>query len=181
MFLLSLASCLLWFLTRNATENNTKVNCFLTAHSLMMFLSFSHCCFVSPQAFVISFTSDFIPRLVYQYVYSPDGTLHGFVNHSLSYFNVTDFQPGTDPVDPMFLGYKVEVCRCWQKSFRTTTRTNILTVFQYCTLWHDFVIYITELSISRSWEGGDDYLPITAALCVCFNPSLVRALDITEA
>ncbi|KAF4082908.1 hypothetical protein AMELA_G00133960 [Ameiurus melas] len=62
-------------------------------------------------AFVISFTSDFIPRLVYQYVYSPDGTLHGYVNHSLSYFNVTDFQPNTDPVEPMFLGYKVEVCR----------------------------------------------------------------------
>ncbi|TSL68260.1 Anoctamin-1 [Bagarius yarrelli] len=62
-------------------------------------------------AFVISFTSDFIPRLVYQHVYSPDGSLHGFVNHSLSYFNVSDFEPGTEPVDPMFLGYKVDVCR----------------------------------------------------------------------
>ncbi|XP_074522502.1 anoctamin-1a isoform X2 [Halichoeres trimaculatus] len=62
-------------------------------------------------AFVISFTSDFIPRLVYQYMYSPDGTMHGFVNHTLSYFNVSDFQPGTDPLQPMHLGYKVEVCR----------------------------------------------------------------------
>uniref|UniRef100_A0A7N8XZ40 Anoctamin n=1 Tax=Mastacembelus armatus TaxID=205130 RepID=A0A7N8XZ40_9TELE len=62
-------------------------------------------------AFVISFTSDFIPRLVYQHMFSPDGTLHGFVNHSLSYFNVTDFQPGTEPVEPMHLGYKVEICR----------------------------------------------------------------------
>lgn len=76
-----------------------------------------YCWFVSPQAFVISFTSDFIPRLVYQYVYSPDGTLHGFMNHSLSYFNVTDFQPNTNPMEPMVLGHKVEVCRCWQKSF----------------------------------------------------------------
>uniref|UniRef100_A0A3B4F4X8 Anoctamin n=1 Tax=Pundamilia nyererei TaxID=303518 RepID=A0A3B4F4X8_9CICH len=49
-------------------------------------------------AFVIAFTSDFIPRLVYQYMYSPDGTLHGFVNHTLSYFNVTDFDPGTEPL-----------------------------------------------------------------------------------
>uniref|UniRef100_A0A8D3D8N9 Anoctamin n=1 Tax=Scophthalmus maximus TaxID=52904 RepID=A0A8D3D8N9_SCOMX len=39
-------------------------------------------------AFVISFTSDFIPRMVYQYMYSPDGSMHGFVNHTLSYFNV---------------------------------------------------------------------------------------------
>uniref|UniRef100_A0A8P4GS12 Anoctamin n=1 Tax=Dicentrarchus labrax TaxID=13489 RepID=A0A8P4GS12_DICLA len=64
-----------------------------------------------PQAFVISFTSDFIPRLVYQYMYSPDGTMHGFVNHTLSYFNVTDFQKGTDPLQPMHLGYKVDMCR----------------------------------------------------------------------
>uniref|UniRef100_A0A8C1PDX8 Anoctamin n=1 Tax=Cyprinus carpio TaxID=7962 RepID=A0A8C1PDX8_CYPCA len=62
-------------------------------------------------AFVISFTSDFIPRLVYQYMYSPDGTLHGFVNHTLSYFNVSHFQPGTEPTESMHLGYKVEVCR----------------------------------------------------------------------
>uniref|UniRef100_A0A3B4F3B8 Anoctamin n=1 Tax=Pundamilia nyererei TaxID=303518 RepID=A0A3B4F3B8_9CICH len=52
-------------------------------------------------AFVIAFTSDFIPRLVYQYMYSPDGTLHGFVNHTLSYFNVTDFDPGTEPLQPI--------------------------------------------------------------------------------
>ncbi|XP_033961850.1 anoctamin-1a isoform X1 [Pseudochaenichthys georgianus] len=62
-------------------------------------------------AFVISFTSDFIPRLVYQYMYSLDGTMHGFVNHTLSYFNVSDFQPGTAPLQPMHLGYKVEICR----------------------------------------------------------------------
>ncbi|XP_077419906.1 anoctamin-1a isoform X2 [Vanacampus margaritifer] len=62
-------------------------------------------------AFVIAFTSDFIPRLVYQYMYSPDGSMHGFVNHSLSYFNVSDFEPGTDPVQPMILGHKVEICR----------------------------------------------------------------------
>ncbi|XP_029000044.1 anoctamin-1a isoform X2 [Betta splendens] len=62
-------------------------------------------------AFVIAFTSDFIPRLVYQYKYSPDGTMHGFVDHTLSYFNVSDFQEGTEPLDPMHLGYKVEICR----------------------------------------------------------------------
>uniref|UniRef100_A0A672FXK0 Anoctamin n=1 Tax=Salarias fasciatus TaxID=181472 RepID=A0A672FXK0_SALFA len=62
-------------------------------------------------AFVISFTSDFIPRLVYQYSYSPDGTMHGFINHTLSYFNVSHFQPGTDPLEPFHLGYKVHVCR----------------------------------------------------------------------
>ncbi|XP_054878403.1 anoctamin-1a isoform X2 [Poeciliopsis prolifica] len=59
-------------------------------------------------AFVIAFTSDFVPRLVYQYTYSPDGTMHGFVNHTLSYFNVSDFQKGTEPTIPKF---DVQVCR----------------------------------------------------------------------
>lgn len=49
------------------------------------------------QAFVISFTSDFIPRLVYQYMYSETGTMHGFINHTLSYFNVSNFKVGTIP------------------------------------------------------------------------------------
>nr|XP_033784024.1 anoctamin-1 isoform X2 [Geotrypetes seraphini] len=62
-------------------------------------------------AFVISFTSDFIPRLVYLYMYSPDGTMHGFVNHTLSYFNVSDFKLGTEPSDQQELGYLVETCR----------------------------------------------------------------------
>ena len=56
------------------------------------------------QAFVISFTSDFIPRLVYLYMYSENGTMHGFVNHTLSSFNVSDFQNGTAPNDPLDLG-----------------------------------------------------------------------------
>ncbi|XP_077178203.1 anoctamin-1 isoform X5 [Paroedura picta] len=62
-------------------------------------------------AFVISFTSDFIPRLVYLYMYSENGTMHGFVNHTLSYFNVSDFQHGTAPNENMELGYPVQICR----------------------------------------------------------------------
>ncbi|XP_026871654.2 anoctamin-2b isoform X2 [Electrophorus electricus] len=57
-------------------------------------------------AFVISFTSDFIPRLVYQYMYSETGTMNGFIDHTLSYFNVSHFKEGTAPV-----GSSVSVCR----------------------------------------------------------------------
>lgn len=43
-------------------------------------------------AFVIAFTSDFIPRLVYMYSYSKDGTLAGFVESRLAYFNISDYK-----------------------------------------------------------------------------------------
>lgn len=52
---------------------------------------------LSPQAFVISFTSEFVPRMIYQYMYSANGTMNGYTDHSLSYFNVKDFSPGTAP------------------------------------------------------------------------------------
>ncbi|XP_016125816.1 anoctamin-1-like isoform X1 [Sinocyclocheilus grahami] len=61
-------------------------------------------------AFVISFTSDFIPRLVYQYMYSETGTMHGFINHTLSYFNVSNFKPGTVP-SITSLGKDITFCR----------------------------------------------------------------------
>ncbi|XP_056131842.1 anoctamin-2b [Lampris incognitus] len=59
-------------------------------------------------AFVISFTSDFIPRLVYQYMYSQTGTMHGFIDHTLSYFNVSNFKPDTAPHNAQ---REVTVCR----------------------------------------------------------------------
>lgn len=42
-------------------------------------------------AFVIAFTSDFIPRLVYRYSYTDDNSLVGYVENRLSYFNISDF------------------------------------------------------------------------------------------
>ncbi|XP_031438815.1 anoctamin-2-like [Clupea harengus] len=61
-------------------------------------------------AFVISFTSDFIPRLMYQYMYSDTGTMHGFIDHTLSYFNVTNFKTGSSPIATQY-GHEVTVCR----------------------------------------------------------------------
>ena len=63
-----------------------------------------------PQAFVIAITSDFIPRLVYQYAYSHNGTLHGFVNHTLSFFNVSQLKEGTQPENSQF-HEEVQFCR----------------------------------------------------------------------
>lgn len=42
------------------------------------------------QAFIIAFTSDFIPHLVYTLSVSSDYSLKGFLNHSLAYLDEKD-------------------------------------------------------------------------------------------
>lgn len=49
--------------------------------------------------------------MVYQYKYSQEGSMHGFVNHTLSFFNVSHFQEGSEPLHQLHLGYPVEMCR----------------------------------------------------------------------
>ncbi|XP_053176006.1 anoctamin-1 [Scomber japonicus] len=64
---------------------------------------------VITNAFVISFTSEFVPRMVFQYMYSVNGTMNGYTEHSLSYFNVSNFPPGTAPTTTLITG--VSMCR----------------------------------------------------------------------
>uniref|UniRef100_A0A1A9WRI9 Anoctamin n=1 Tax=Glossina brevipalpis TaxID=37001 RepID=A0A1A9WRI9_9MUSC len=47
---------------------------------------------VVSNAFVIAYTSDFIPRMVYKFVYSEAYTLIGYIEHSLSLFNTSDYK-----------------------------------------------------------------------------------------
>uniref|UniRef100_A0A8C6VK99 Anoctamin n=1 Tax=Naja naja TaxID=35670 RepID=A0A8C6VK99_NAJNA len=66
---------------------------------------------------VLAITSDFIPMLVYQYTFSPckqkNNTgidcLTGYINHSLSVFNVQHFENTMNLTDPM--GNKITHCR----------------------------------------------------------------------
>eukprot|EP00063_Salmo_salar_P006693 XP_013981528.1 PREDICTED: anoctamin-5-like [Salmo salar] len=57
-------------------------------------------CFLSPpQAFIVAFTSDMIPRLVYMYAYSNDLSMKGYINNSLSVFNISGFSKDNRPED----------------------------------------------------------------------------------
>lgn len=40
---------------------------------------------------MIAYTSDFIPRMVYKYKYSPTENLVGYIDASLSVFNTSDY------------------------------------------------------------------------------------------
>uniref|UniRef100_A0A8C2E7N1 Anoctamin n=1 Tax=Cyprinus carpio TaxID=7962 RepID=A0A8C2E7N1_CYPCA len=56
---------------------------------------------VVTNAFIVSFTSDMIPRLVYKYAYyqGAEGSMEGYINSSLAVFNITDFKPENRPDD----------------------------------------------------------------------------------
>ncbi|XP_064191764.1 anoctamin-5 isoform X2 [Anguilla rostrata] len=56
---------------------------------------------VITNAFIVSFTSDMIPRLVYLYVYQPNksATMEGYINNSLSVFNISELRPEHQPED----------------------------------------------------------------------------------
>ncbi|XP_057612456.1 anoctamin-5 [Chionomys nivalis] len=56
---------------------------------------------IATNAFIVAFTSDIIPRLVYFYAYSSNSTepLSGYVNNSLSVFLIADFPNNTAPME----------------------------------------------------------------------------------
>ncbi|XP_051975312.1 anoctamin-5-like [Xyrauchen texanus] len=54
---------------------------------------------VVTNAFIVSFTSDMIPRLVYMYAYhhGTEFTMEGYINNSLSVFNISEIPPENRP------------------------------------------------------------------------------------
>lgn len=63
---------------------------------------------VVSNAFIIAFSSHFIPKLVYMLKVNPDHTDEGFIDFSLSYFNTADFPNMTAPENPTL---NISVCR----------------------------------------------------------------------
>ncbi|GBN09657.1 Anoctamin-1 [Araneus ventricosus] len=66
---------------------------------------------VISNAFMIAYTSDFIPRLVYIFVTSKNRTLDGYIDNSLSLFNTSDFSDEVRPEEPLLGNFNVTLCR----------------------------------------------------------------------
>ncbi|XP_053669255.1 anoctamin-4 [Anopheles marshallii] len=65
---------------------------------------------VISSAFIIAFSSNFIPRLMYMNVVNTDtGTDEGFVNHTLASFNVSHFEANAAPENSSFSN--ITICR----------------------------------------------------------------------
>lgn len=69
---------------------------------------------VITNGFIIAFTSDFIPRLVYMFFYSENKNLEGYVDFTLSRFNTSEFKPGRAPETSDFQN----VTECRYQDFR---------------------------------------------------------------
>lgn len=52
---------------------------------------------VITNGFIIAFTSDFIPRLIYRIFESPDTSLNGYLNFTLASFNISDLEKRSQP------------------------------------------------------------------------------------
>ncbi|KAI5730955.1 hypothetical protein M8J77_002582 [Diaphorina citri] len=65
---------------------------------------------VVSNGFVIAYTSDYIPRIVYKYLYSNSTSLVGYIDSSLSLFNTSDYMTGMG-VDRGDLEEEPETCQ----------------------------------------------------------------------
>ncbi|XP_024217091.1 anoctamin-5 isoform X4 [Halyomorpha halys] len=62
---------------------------------------------VISNAFIIAFSSNFIPKMVYMYELKTN-SYAGFLNHSLSVFDTKDFEPGSAPI---YSSFNTSICR----------------------------------------------------------------------
>lgn len=70
------------------------------------------------EAFIVAFTSDMIPRLVYLYTYhqGSEATMRGYITNSLSIYNISqihiDNQPEAGENPSWFNNSTITACRC---------------------------------------------------------------------
>ncbi|XP_073460129.1 anoctamin-5 isoform X6 [Aquarana catesbeiana] len=87
---------------------------------------------VVTNAFIVAFTSDMIPRLVYFYAYSENERvpMSGYINSSLSIFNVSDFNEKSMPLENLM---NVTQCRYRDYRYPPEHERKYLHTMQY---WH---------------------------------------------
>ncbi|XP_015249253.1 PREDICTED: anoctamin-5-like [Cyprinodon variegatus] len=71
---------------------------------------------VVTNAFIVAFTSDMMPRLVYMYAYQPQGEMNmkGYINNSLSVFNISEIPDRSRPEEgenPAWFNSSITTCR----------------------------------------------------------------------
>ncbi|KAL5010639.1 hypothetical protein ScPMuIL_012944 [Solemya velum] len=103
-------------------------------------------------AFIIAFTSEFIPKLVYQHRFN-NGSMDGYIDFSLSHFKVEMFQNSSRPlnVDEELFPQAVTTCR--YRDFRNSDRPEEFTeaYWQILVVRLAFIVVFENLVVFLSW------------------------------
>nr|XP_022287595.1 anoctamin-4-like isoform X1 [Crassostrea virginica] len=111
---------------------------------------------VISNAAIIAFTSEFIPKLVYKYGYSPDQTLSGYTNFSLSNFQVQYLEPESVP-DKMNIEIFGNVTQCRYRGYFAEDPMNPGRYNYTMAFWHilaaklAFVVIFENLVVFCTW------------------------------
>ncbi|RMB98159.1 hypothetical protein DUI87_25639 [Hirundo rustica rustica] len=103
---------------------------------------------VVTNAFIVAFTSDMIPRLVYYYAYSEneDSPMSGYINNSLSVFQISDFPERNEPKENP---ENFVICRYRDYRYPPDHEKKYLHTMQF---WH---ILAAKLAFIIIMEGAD--------------------------
>ncbi|XP_047373447.1 anoctamin-5 isoform X2 [Sciurus carolinensis] len=98
---------------------------------------------VATNAFIVAFTSDIIPRLVYYYAYSTNAThpFKGYVNNSLSVFLIADFPNHTAPSE------KRDYTTCRYRDYRHPPEDDENKYLHNMQFWHVLAAKMTFIIV----------------------------------
>ena len=120
------------------------------------------------QAFIIAFSSNMIPRLVYMSAVSPDKTDAGFLNNSLAYFNTVDFGNGTAPLVTTFMN----ITMCRYSEYRNPPNPDKTIEYKRSTLyWHILAARLAFIVVFQNIVG---LLTMTVQWCSAGVPRKLR-------
>lgn len=129
---------------------------------------------VVTNAFIVAFTSDMIPRLVYMYAYQPDGEMNmsGYINNSLSVFNISEFPEESRPDDgenPSWFNSSITTCRYRDYRYPSGHKKQYSHTMQF---WH---ILAAKLAFIIIMEHVVFLVKFVVARLISDVPSEVRA------
>ncbi|XP_066922567.1 anoctamin-4-like [Clytia hemisphaerica] len=122
-------------------------------------------CGVLINGFVLSLTSEMIPRSIYKYYYNEATTLQGYIDWSLSVFNVSDF---TEQERPQSSGMNFNVTQCRYTGFHKPESP-----YQYNTN-HWFVLAV-RFAFALFFQWTVFIIGRVLASCIPTTPATVKA------
>lgn len=87
----------------------------------------------------MAFTSDMIPRMVYLYAYSEHKNMEGYIDNSLSMYNISQIDKANMPEDYNATTTITDICRYQGKSHK---RFNSLNEYVFIRLNTSFLVQI---------------------------------------